>query len=144
MTKAKAKAIVLSVGLSVSAPCFGVDPWVSVMTRSYHNDRTQGYNEKNWGLGIEQDIYKGWRFSVGTYRNSFSRRSTYIGGLYTPIHFGNNSQWSFGGTLGLVSGYKGGVLPYAAPVLTWEGKKVGVNILSIPGAVTAIQVKAKF
>lgn len=123
----------------------GHDVWLSVMTRSYHADRSAGYNERNWGVGIEYGFASDWRVVAGTYENSVFRRSNYAGVHWAPF------QW-FGGIAGAVSGYPGYEYrwgPMVAPVLSWERGRAGVNVIALPNfgevsAVVTLQINGKF
>jgi hypothetical protein len=72
-----------------------------------------GYNQFNYGGGIEQTVNDDWSVAGGWYRNSEYRSSTYSYGRYS---FYRNSDWNLGVGVGLVTGYKRmSVMPMAFP-----------------------------
>lgn len=143
--------LILACLLLISTTAYAGDYWGTVTLASYHvNPLRDGYNEKNFGAGVEYqdgDLL----VTAGGYRNSFNRNSAYamIGGL--PINFG---PFRIGGVVGLVNGYprmnNGGIVPAAAGVIALEGEQAGVNLIIIPGIkektplTIAVQVKVKF
>jgi hypothetical protein len=76
------------------------------------HDRS-GYNEFNYGAGIEQSITDRWSMAGGWYRNSEYRGSTYAYGRYA---FYKQGQWNLGIAVGAVSGYqRASVIPMVFP-----------------------------
>ncbi len=54
---------------------------------SYHFDRSQEWNERNWGLGIRFQHGNGYSSQFGTYENSYDRRTWYaVGQKQWPIY----------------------------------------------------------
>ena len=49
-----------------------------VHTVSYHFDRSQEWNERNFGLGLRHDHGDGYSSQIGTYPNSYNRRTWYL------------------------------------------------------------------
>lgn len=97
---------------------------VAMHVTSYHFERTPNYNENNAGLGLKWRR-DGTRFlTLGTFRNSLSRSSTYAG---------MGSDWQLYGplklrlTAGVVTGYEIAVAPFVFPELL-VGRKSGVAL----------------
>jgi len=85
--------------------------YVQVNGISVH-DRS-GYNEFNYGGGIEQTVNQDWSIAGGWYRNSEYRGSTYTYGRYNVY---KNESWNIGIGIGAVTGYhRMTVLPMAFP-----------------------------
>ncbi len=110
--------------------------WINPGFISYHFDRTMGFNEKNYGLGIEYNIDKDFSLAVGRFKNSEYHMSNYFTLGYQPIHYGD---FKLGATVGVVNGYKGlyneksgDYFPMISPMLTYEKNNFGVNFLIIP------------
>lgn len=134
---------------SSEAPKFPHNVWVNFGGVSYHFDRGRGFNEQNFGIGLEYEFNKDVSLAVGQYRNSIDRTSRYAAVAYTPLHAGN---FSFGAAVGTVDGYyfrNGGFIPMAMPMATYETKHFGVNALYVPkmkdiSSVVGVQFKVKF
>ena len=106
-TTKKLLAAVLSVlVLPVSAQTY-----LQVNGASLH-DRS-GYNQFNYGLGIEKTMSKDWNMAAGWYRNSEYRGSAYAYGRYS---FYQSGAVNLGVGVGIVTGYRrASVLPMAFP-----------------------------
>jgi hypothetical protein len=123
--------------------------WLTSTVRSYHMER-KGYEEQNYGLGIETDVSEKLRLALGFYRNSERRDSVYGAFVYCPVsvRWGN---WRGCGMAGGVTGYSDAIAPLAGFVLSWEGKEWGVNVLALPNkrgdfssGLLAAQIKRRF
>jgi hypothetical protein len=123
--------------------------WLTSTVRSYHMER-KGYEEQNYGLGIETDLSQRTRLALGFYRNSERRDSVYGAVVYCPVsvRWGN---WRGCGMAGGVTGYSDAVAPLAGFVLSYEGREWGVNVLALPnkrgdftGGLLAAQIKRRF
>jgi hypothetical protein len=87
------------------------ETYVQVNGVSAH-DRT-GYNEFNYGAGLEQGITDRWTVAAGWYRNSEYSGSTYTYGRYA---FYKKGSWDIGVAVGAVTGYqRAAVVPMAFP-----------------------------
>ena len=76
------------------------------------HDRS-GYNEFNYGAGVEQGITDRWTVAAGWYRNSEYSGSTYAYGRYTLY---KKYSWDIGVAVGAVTGYqRAAVVPMAFP-----------------------------
>jgi hypothetical protein len=72
-----------------------------------------GYNQFNYGVGIEQTVSENWNVAAGWYRNSEYHGSAYAYGRYS---FYRNGLWDLGVGVGVVTGYQRmKVLPMAFP-----------------------------
>jgi hypothetical protein len=125
------------------------EEWWTATVRSYHMER-KGYEEQNYGLGIETDLSQRTRIALGFYRNSERRDSLYGAVVYCPVsvRWGN---WRGCGMAGAVTGYNDTVAPLAGAVLSYEGREWGFNLLLLPNkkgdlteGVAALQIKRRF
>jgi hypothetical protein len=83
--------------------------YVQVNGISLHDQ--SGFNEINYGAGLEQGITDRWTIAGGWYYNSDYRGSTYAYGRYA---FYKKNAWDIGVAMGAVTGYE----PYpVAPTL---------------------------
>jgi hypothetical protein len=121
--------------------------------RSYHLDRSAGFNENNRGFGAEYDVNPNTKIAGGHFQNSVNHDSRYLGAALMGQPFDSVPGLKMGGLLGLIDGYplvnKGGVFPMAAPMASYEGKNFGVNVLALPkvgniSPVVAAMLKARF
>src|SRR5258708_8867969 len=117
--------------------------------KSYHEDRSHGYNEHNLGVGLQLQVHEDLAFMAGEYKNSFFHQSNYIGIMYTPFHRDN---WSMGGLLGDVTGYDPDNLKRpqwaAVPLVVYKQDGWLVNVPFVPPlrkqGIVAVQVGLKF
>ena len=123
--------------------------WLTSTVRSYHMER-KGYEEQNYGLGIETEVTQRLRLALGFYRNSERRDSIYGAAVYCPLYL-QKTNWRLCGMAGGVSGYNDTVAPLAGLVLSYEGREWGANLLILPNkkgdfteGVMAFQVKRRF
>lgn len=128
------------------------DVWINAGLLSYHLDRSKDYRELNYGLGAEAVLAPNHALMAGTYKNSESQRSNYLGYQYRPLHWQPAGlDVSAGLAVSLIDGYpsmndKGWfIAPF--PVLAIEGKRLGANFMLIPnfkhGGAFAMQLKLK-
>jgi hypothetical protein len=136
--------VLVAVGMSGRA-----SDWATATVRSYHMER-KGYEEQNYGFGLETDVSERLRLALGFYRNSERRDSVYGAFVYCPVsvRWGN---WRGCGMAGGVSGYNDTVAPLAGMVLSYEGREWGMNLLLLPNkkgdlteGVAALQIKRRF
>jgi len=93
------------------APALSAQTYVQVNGVSAH-DRS-GYNDFNWGAGLEQGITDRWTVAAGWYRNSEYSGSTYAYGRYAVY---KKDSWDIGVAVGAVTGYqRATVVPMAFP-----------------------------
>lgn len=129
--------VMLAIALPV--PAQAADDWLVITIGSRHHKR--GYNERNWGIGIERKISDNWRMGAGTYRNSYYRQTLYAGVTYAPLRFGD---WHLGGTALLVTGYESRPVVVPFPSISYEQKEWGLNFGPILPTVVGVQLKLKF
>jgi hypothetical protein len=87
------------------------ETYIQINGASVH-DRA-GYNEFNYGGGVEHSVSQDWSIAGGWYRNSEYRGSTYAYGRYSVY---NTGPWNIGIGIGAVTGYhRMTVLPMAFP-----------------------------
>lgn len=125
--------------------------WVTPGAVSYHLNRDKGYNEVNYGIGLEYRAGTDFSLALGQYKNSIGRTSHYALVGYTPWHPASNVR--VGALVGVVDGYQvhgGQIMPALIPVVAIEFRHVGVNISVVPpfrdkvdGAL-AVQFKFRF
>jgi len=115
------------------------DDWVVVTVGSRHHKR--GYNEHNYGIGIENGIIGNWRAVGGIYRNSYYRQTLYAGAQYQPWQTGT---WRGGVTVMLATGYEHRPVPMAFPVISYEQKDWGLNFGPILPTVVGVQFKLRY
>jgi hypothetical protein len=116
--------------------------WVDAMVASYHvdPDKDTNFEEFNPGLGVECWLGNEWAVTAGGFRNSLRRPSWYGGGVWAPEF----THWGFvrlAVMAGIISGYNYGnwglgrnhtVGPVAAPIVMFEYKRVGANVILVP------------
>lgn len=122
------------------------DTWGTLNCCSYHTERPTRFNERNQGFGFETDVAKDWRAIGGLYENSIGDTSLYAGVMWNAVQWGYLRINVMGG---LFTGYGHAVVPVVAPVISLEGKMVGVNVLALPPVgdhqgIFALQLKVKF
>jgi hypothetical protein len=117
--------------------------WVSVTLASYHAERDRGYNEINYGAGIESALpWDKWRVAGGFYRNSYYRTTWYALGVREIWTAG---RWKLGVALGGATGYtRGRINLVAAPIAAWEGDRYGITVFPLTPKVIGLQVKMRF
>src|SRR6185436_8358671 len=80
--------------------------WVNAGMLSYHFDREKHYREFNYGLGAEVFFTPEHGLIAGTYKNSESSQSKYLGYEFRPWHWQpGGTDVHFGFALTLLDGY---------------------------------------
>lgn len=103
------------------------------------------YNETNTGLGLRYQVRPDASIQVGSYNNSFNRRSNYALVNYTPIQYGALSVGVFGG---VASGYRQPLI--AGAVVTYDFGNVTATVRAVPpvgngtAGVVALEIGVKF
>lgn len=133
---------------------FSPQVWINPGIYSRHFDRSTHFREDNVGLGAEVLLAPDHALMGGSFINSQRARTQYGAYQWRPLH------WQRGDTsvsAGIIVGAFDGYLRYRdgawfiapMPVLTIEGKRVGVNLSIIPsikdrvdGAI-AVQIKLR-
>ena len=130
---------VAALALVVHGACAHAAYSLIVTDRAYHFDRTRGYNEHNFGLGLEREFSSSLAGEFGFYRNSYYRETAYAWAIYTPWRAGD---WSVGTDFGLVTGYGHPVAPWLTGLVTRDWSRFGVSVLFARDGV-ALQLKWK-
>ena len=92
------------------------ETYVQINGASIHS--RPGFNEFNYGLGIEQTVSDRWSVAAGWYRNSEYRGSTYGYARYAVFKSG---PWDIGVGTGVVTGYSSySVVPMAFPEVCYS------------------------
>jgi len=142
---------IVTIALIATANKAEAQDWVGVTVGSYHFDRERKHNEIQLpSLHYEHGFSRDWRGIVGTYKNSFWRQSSYVGAVYSPLHFDVGPEVSLGVLGGLFTGYtEGRADPIVALAGSVEWDRYGVNATWIPPilgtkGVVALQLKWRF
>lgn len=107
--------------------------WLNAGMYSYHYDKSQKFNNNNFGFGAEYRFSTVASVTVGGFKNSNSTHSNYAGIYWQPIAIGPlNIGIVGGGFNGYAATNNGGWFPAIFPAATIEGKWLGANIFFIP------------
>lgn len=105
---------------------------VWVMTNSYHFDRSGNMNEQNPGLMYEHN-----GVVTGVYKNSYSKTTAFVGGVWRPVQIGD---FQAGIVAGVGTGYD---RPFgAAVVASYSFGKFAVQavVVPVPKGVVTLQL----
>lgn len=124
--------------------------WLNPGFYSYHYQRDKGLNDSNPGFGAEYRFSTVASATAGRFYNSDRDYSNYLGVYYQPVALGPvRIGAAFGGFNGYPHMRDGGWFLAAVPVLSYDYKRVGVNLSIVPsykdrlyGAIS-IQLKLK-
>lgn len=102
------------------------------------------YNESNTGLGLRHQVNPDWSVQAGSYINSYNKRTTYVAGNWTPLHYGSLSLGAFAGA---GTGYNQPVM--AGLLAVYDFGKVTASVRAVPGvsrldSVVALEIGIKF
>jgi hypothetical protein len=107
---------ILSAFLVVLSTSLQAETYIQLNGTSLH-DRP-GYNQLNYGAGIEKTVTENWNVAAGWYRNSEYRGSGYA---YARYSFYKDGAWDLGVGVGAVTGYKRtAVIPMAFPEVCYN------------------------
>ena len=115
----------------------GVQVWINPGVYSYHFDRNAGYRNDNVGLGAEVMVARDHGFMAGSFINSDRERSRYAAYEWRPLH-GTIDKVGVGGGIAFSAfdGYpryhSGGWFVAPLPVLSFEGRYLGLNLSAVP------------
>ncbi len=127
--------------------------WLSPGLQSYHTDRAAHYNENNRGFGAEYNLSSAAKIAAGMFRNSLDKDSRYAGLALLGQPVSSIAGLRAGALLGGITGYpdmnRGRLAPLIAPMLTYEGNNLGLNLTALPkigpvSPVVAAQMKVRF
>jgi hypothetical protein len=129
--------------------------WVNPGFYAYHFDRDKDLRDRSFGLGVEVEASPRHALIAGSHANSNGARSHYAGVLWRPLQWRGASglRVTAGVAVAAVDGYPnyrhGRWFVAPLPVLSIEGKRLGLNLGLIPtlanrtdGAL-ALQVKLR-
>lgn len=107
--------------------------WLNVGGFSRHFDRSNRYNERNFGFGVEWRTSEQFAFMAGVYDNSLGKHSQYAAVNWQPWSLG---PVKLGAAIGVMNGYpslkRGGTFFAALPMASIEGRRFGINLGIIP------------
>jgi hypothetical protein len=107
--------------------------WVDSGFATYHFDRDKDLNGGNRGLGAEYRVSGTLAAVAGRFYNSDREYSNYVGAIWQPYAVG---PVRLGAAVAAFNGYPhmrdGGWFPAVVPTLTYEYKRVGLNVGIIP------------
>ena len=111
--------------------------WISPLIYSLHFDSSKNLRNDNWGLSVEVALAPDHGLIGGSYINSNRARTHYGAYEWRPLHWQVSSlELSLGVALGAFDGYPnyrdGGWFVAPLPVLSIEGRYIGVNMSVIP------------
>ena len=127
-----------------------VEVWVNPGFYSYHFERNKGFQDNNYGTGIQVTFSPTNSILAGGFRNSDNAYSRYAGWAWQPLEL---SAVKLGLAAGVIDGYprmrNGKPFLAVIPMASIEYKAIGANITLIPrykdklhGAIS-IQVKLR-
>ncbi len=120
-----------TVGMIANEPLS--ETWLNAGFYSYHFQRDKNLNDGNPGLGAEYRFSTVASATAGRFYNSDRAYSNYLGVYYQPFHVG---PVRVGAVIGGFNGYPkmrdGGWFPALIPTVSYEYKRVGVNIAIVP------------
>lgn len=118
--------------------------WLHTGALTYHFDRDADRNGNNLGIGAEYRFTEKHWIGGGVFRNSYRDVSPYLGYAYVPWRWNNVL---LGGSIGVVSNYESDdrrPTLFMLPVIAYDWKHVGVNILLVPFTNGLIGAQFKF
>jgi len=109
------------------------------------------YNNSNLGTSFELDLnYEGSKKIVfGRFTNSVDLESNYLGYLWSPFEANIFSvKTRIGAISGIINGYPSlnnrHLSPLVLPVISFEWKRVGINIIYVPPVATDSAISFQF
>ena len=107
--------------------------WIDSGFATWHFNQNKNLNGGNRGLGFEYRLADGVALAAGRFVNSDRAYSNYAGVIWQPWSIG---PVRVGAAIAGFNGYPkmrdGGWFPAAIPTLTYEYKRVGLNVGVIP------------
>lgn len=107
--------------------------WLNPGLYSYHFQREKGFNNDNFGLGVEYRYSTVSSVTLGLFYNSDRQTSHYAGWYWQPLGLG---PVRLGAVLGAMDGYpkmvNGGWFFAAIPTASIEHKNFGANLMFVP------------
>lgn len=131
--------------IDVVTPAAKSELWLNPGLVSYHFDQSRSFNAINYGFGGEYKFSSVASVTTGTFLNSHSHQSNYIGAYWQPIAIGPvHIGVVAGGFNGYSSNNNGGWFPAVLPAFTVEGKWVGFNLIVIPNTANHVSSSLSF
>jgi hypothetical protein len=107
--------------------------WIDTGFATAHFNRDKDLNGANRGLGAEYRFSGALSAAAGRFYNSDREWSSYAGVIWQPYSIG---PLRIGAAIAAFNGYPhmrgGGWFPAAVPTLTYEYRRVGVNVGIVP------------
>jgi hypothetical protein len=107
--------------------------WIDSGFATWHFQRDKDLNGSNTGLAAEYRFSSVMAATAGRFYNSDRAWSNYAGLVWQPLAIG---AVRVGAAMAAFDGYPhtrdGGWFPALIPTLTWEYKRVGVNVAIVP------------
>jgi hypothetical protein len=144
------RTALLLLALMAPAGAHSGELWFNVGSLAYHFRNAPGYNNVNYGFGVEYQFNKKHLVIVGTFRNSINNQSEYIIYAWTPLQLFNRTR------AGIAAAVANGYEPHpgqpqagAAPTVIFETRHVGLNFIALPKikhepGLIAMQIKFRF
>ena len=107
--------------------------WLNAGFYTSHFDHDKGLRNANPGLGIEWTLNDTYALTAGGFKNSDHQHSNYIGMYVMPWRW---ESFKLGAVVGTFDGYpranQSGWFPALVPMVSFEGKRWGLNTAIIP------------
>lgn len=107
--------------------------WLDTGFATWHFDNDKDLNGRNPGIGLEYRFSDTMAATAGRFYNSDREHSRYVGLYYQPWQY---KGVRFGAVVGAFDGYPkmrdGGWFPALIPAITYDYKRVGVNVAVVP------------
>jgi hypothetical protein len=107
--------------------------WIDTGFLTAHFNRDKDLNGENHGLGAEYKFSGTMSAAAGRFYNSDRAWSNYAGVIWQPYAIG---PVRIGAAIAAFNGYPhmrdGGWFPAVVPTLTWEYRRVGLNVGVVP------------
>lgn len=115
----------------------GVQVWINPGVYSYHFNRNAGYRNDNVGFGAEVLVARDHGFMAGSFINSDRERSHFAAYEWRPLHGAIDTVGVGGGiAFAAFDGYpryhSGGWFLAPLPVVSFEGRYLGLNVSAVP------------
>jgi len=114
-----------------------VQVWINPGVYSYHFDRNAGYRNDNIGFGAEVLFTRDHGAMAGSFINSDRERSRYAAYEWRPLHgtlagVGAGGGIAFAAFDGYPRYHSGGWFLAPLPVVSFEGRYLGLNVSAVP------------
>ena len=107
--------------------------WLNAGFYSFHFQKDKGFNNNNFGPGVEYRYSTVSSVTFGAFDNSDNHTSRFAGWYWQPLGLG---PVRLGAVVGAMDGYRkmnaGGWFLTAIPAVSVEYKNIGANVLIVP------------